>query len=1303
MPAACNDMMLPADINYLLTQTTQHPRIGIDDLLKSANSMSAPAAPLQAFNNNSDSGQRTTSRTSGPDRVVVITNVSGGRGGAGGIGGREGGIGGVGEGPSFQATNMHVMVQKQSVEDREILNWTSPINFFPRQADILGARQSGTGDWFLQENLFKQWKACEIRALWCRGMPGAGKTVLASIVVDYLQANLADEKAGIAVLYLDHKATEIQAPTNLIAALWHQLACERPVSSRVHDIYKKHYPRGTRPSLEEVDCVLRCVISEFHWVFIVVDALDEYPEGPRNTLLRNLRNLGPPVRLMLTSRPHINIDHIFPNIECLEVRANEEDIRKYLEGQIQESDRLSRHIQKSPTLRELIEDKIVKRSDGMFLLAKLHIDSLVNKLNVAAVHDSLNKLSTNLHGAYHEIVERIDRASEEERQLAWRTLSWVLNAKAPLRRPQLQAALAIEPDSTELNPNRQTDIDLILSLCAGLVVIDKVDDKVRLIHYTTQTYLQDHVHTSMFPRPPSEIPVTCFTYMSLVFKVFSHLLRNEFLLFTYNPFLHYTVEYCLVHARGQPEVDIKHEILAFLANCTVWWRLWNWKHGGQQSPPDKLWIALAFHLEQISSHIIQQDGAGNLLQKAASRGAIDIVRILLRKGVGEETEGGALQEAVMHGHEEIVSLLLVHDAEKESQGCNGTALQGNGNTESVDPKRVDQVSGNPELRNRYGAALYQASWIGNEAMVMLLIQHGADINADGGEYGTATTAAAAAGHVSVLKLLTDHGADTNAKGGSALEAAVWKRYEAIVEVLLEHGADVNAGGGKYGGALQLASRQGFAAMVQLLLKHGADINAEGGEYGTALQLAFRQHDKTIIDLLLKHGADISTEGKEYTRALQAVSLLRHGAEACLFSVGRDYSSVLQAASWMGHAAMVALLLKNSLNANTGAEYGSALQVASERGHEAVVKLLLEHGADPDPGEDGSALQAASKGGREAVVKLLLEHGADVNAGGWVHGGWVYRSTLWAASEGGHEAVVKLLLTHGAHVHTRGGEDRNGLEAASKGGHEAVVKLLLEHGADANAGSWVVDINAGGWVYGSALQAASVGGHEAVVKLLLESGADIDTIEDCSLLQAASKGGREAIVKLFLEHGADVNAGSWMYGSALQAASVGGHDTIVKLLLEHGADVNAGGWVYGDWVYRSALWAASQGGHEAIVKLLLRHGTHVHTRGGEDSNALEAASKGGHEAVVKLLLKHGANVNTGIWVYRSALQAASAGGHDAIVKLLLNNILNKLLLEHGANINTGSWVDGSAWQAAFAGGHEAIVELLLKNILQYELQ
>jgi ankyrin repeat protein len=56
-------------------------------------------------------------------------------------------------------------------------------------------------------------------------------------------------------------------------------------------------------------------------------------------------------------------------------------------------------------------------------------------------------------------------------------------------------------------------------------------------------------------------------------------------------------------------------------------------------------------------------------------------------------------------------------------------------------------------------------------------------------------------------------------------------------VLLERGADVNAQGGQYGNALQAASDSGHEEIVQVLLERGADVNAQGGLYGNALQAA----------------------------------------------------------------------------------------------------------------------------------------------------------------------------------------------------------------------------------------------------------------------------------------------------------------------------------------------------------------------------------------------------------------------------------------------------------------------------------
>ncbi|CAN9191527.1 unnamed protein product [Alternaria alternata] len=513
--------------------------------------------------------------------------------------------------------------------------------------------------------------------------------------------------------------------------------------------------------------------------------------------------------------------------------------------------------------------------------------------------------------------------------------------------------------------------------------------------------------------------------------------------------------------------------------------------------------------------------------------------------------------------------------------------------------------------------LYVAAEKGASVLSRMLLDKGADVNAQGGHYGNALQAASAGGHEAMVMLLLDKGADVNAQGGhygNALQAASAGGHEAMVMLLLDKGADVNAQGGHYGNALQAASAGGHEAMVMLLLDKGADVNAQGGHYGNALQAASAGGHEAMVMLLLDRGAEVNAQGGHYGNALQA-------------------------ASAGGHEAMVMLLLDRGAEVNAqGGHYSNALQVASYRGHEAVVMLLLDRGAQVNAqgGHYGNALQAASAGGHEAVVMLLLDKGAQVNAQGGHYG-----NALQAASAGGHEAVVMLLLDRGAEVNAQGGHYGNALQAASAGGHEAVVMLLLDRGAE---------VNAQGGHYSNALQVASYRGHEAVVMLLLDRGADVNAQGGhySNALQVASYRGHEAVVMLLLDRGADVNAQGGHYGNALQAASAGGHEAVVMLLLDRGAQVNAQGGHYSN-----ALQVASAGGHEAMVMLLLDRGAEVNAQGGHYSNALQVASYRGHEAVVMLLLDRGADVNAQGGDYGNALQAASIRGHEQVVKTLLD--------------------------------------------------
>jgi ankyrin repeat protein len=147
----------------------------------------------------------------------------------------------------------------------------------------------------------------------------------------------------------------------------------------------------------------------------------------------------------------------------------------------------------------------------------------------------------------------------------------------------------------------------------------------------------------------------------------------------------------------------------------------------------------------------------------------------------------------------------------------------------------------------------------------MLLDAGADVNAQGGEYGNALYAAVEQGSEQVVKMLLDAGADVNAQGGeygNALYAAVSRGSEQVVKMLLDAGADVNAQGGEYGNALYAAVEQGSEQVVKMLLDAGADVNTQGGEYGNALRAAKRNNDEKVVKMLLSHRADADAGRKE---------------------------------------------------------------------------------------------------------------------------------------------------------------------------------------------------------------------------------------------------------------------------------------------------------------------------------------------------------------------------------------------------------------------------------------------------------
>jgi len=177
---------------------------------------------------------------------------------------------------------------------------------------------------------------------------------------------------------------------------------------------------------------------------------------------------------------------------------------------------------------------------------------------------ALGKLPEKLGAAYDDIMERIDRQAGDQRTMALTALMWITYARKRFTVDELLhlIALGLDPDITDIENDDLTDIDLLLSSCAGLVTLNHEDRIIRLVHYTTQDYLE-----SRFPGVDVNtfLAKSCLTYLGFdAFSdppvdngVFEHLMKQY-------PLSRYAASYWGDHTRQGREADLEQTILSTL-------------------------------------------------------------------------------------------------------------------------------------------------------------------------------------------------------------------------------------------------------------------------------------------------------------------------------------------------------------------------------------------------------------------------------------------------------------------------------------------------------------------------------------------------------------------------------------------------------------------------------------------------------------------------------------------------------------------------------------------------------------------
>ena len=229
------------------------------------------------------------------------------------------------------------------------------------------------------------------------------------------------------------------------------------------------------------------------------------------------------------------------------------------------------------------------------------------------------------------------------------------------------------------------------------------------------------------------------------------------------------------------------------------------------------------------------------LHYAACCGIYDVINFLVVERSQDANARGfsycetPLGLACYRAHFKAARVLLEHDVDKEAR-C------------SEDWSPLDHASGH-------------ASGQVAVDLVRLLLDHGADVKAQGKKKDTSLHWASMSGEpgrADIVRVLLERGADVNARNienGTPLHLASERRHVEVSRVLLENRADADAQNSRNETPLHFASRGGYLDLAKLLLRYNADVHALDDEGQTPFQNASEGGHQEVMQLLLEHGAE----------------------------------------------------------------------------------------------------------------------------------------------------------------------------------------------------------------------------------------------------------------------------------------------------------------------------------------------------------------------------------------------------------------------------------------------------------------
>jgi ankyrin repeat protein len=817
-----------------------------------------------------------------------------------------------------------------------LLDFISPINNMSQfHKDVYSRKQEGTSDWLIYNSTYRDWLSSTslVRTLWCYGMPGCGKTILFSSVVEHLRYLAATR--GVGVVYLSHSNLALHQSRAILAALLRQvveqLYDEVHLGTMLHTL-KAAIRAAKDLTAEQIVKMLLEVSDGDREITLCLDGVDELPEAHQMQLIRYLKKLQDPgrVKLLIMSRPNINLSSI-PHFEY-EIPAQESDIRRFLEARIDSASgtclydeaSLDSESKQAGSLRRLIIESILEKAKGMFLLADLHIRQLESAVSVREMNEQISMLPEELDDQYMGYMNRIK--SNRQSELAFQVLSWLHRAYRPLTANELVEAVSVRISDTDLDPDGFVNIKTLLRLTAGLIVYDKTSNVVRLVHETLKAFLSRHAH-GLLPDTHGRILEILSTYLH-----FRPLGVSEEEL----PSSRYWMEI--------GEMQRKYKLLRYALSY--------WSHHSKLGGEETL---------EVCHKIVNRIASAPLLLSMASRWKLP----LLLSDIDGFT---AFHIAAMEEYTKLVKYLLQQrDSEEKILLVNTTSRAGL-------------------------TVLHISAIIGDAETLLFLLSQQADATIGDRRGRTPFYYAAASGNISIIEAFENAQLKTMAnfvdaadeKAGTPLHVALSNGLWESVELLLRLGADVNSISSSGQSPLQYAVRFCPEA-VNPLLSAGANYDHVSINGRNTLHWACVGGDvDSISSIILKASeADIQAQDSNGSTPLHLVAaaekellpsvlaLLCHGSQVNIKDSRGE--TPLHLALRRKHLAICKALVKNGAEVDIASEYGSTpwILAASIQDFPDELWTLFMNSAPASTDEQGNSMLHQAVQRRKATAVLFL--------------------------------------------------------------------------------------------------------------------------------------------------------------------------------------------------------------------------------------------------------------------------------------------------------------------------------------------